>query len=69
MTAACALSTEALDGLPVFTMTDQPETCPHCGRRSNFDELSDGRQVHQCLGAQCGFQWIAEEPDDDVEEE
>ena len=34
--------------LDVFSMTDQPETCPECGCRTEFVEIPKGRQIHAC---------------------
>lgn len=32
----------------IYLMTDQPETCRLCGVRTNFEEQSDGMQIHSC---------------------
>ena len=40
--------------MDTYTMTDQPETCPKCGARSDFMEEA-GIQSHRCLG--CGEEW------------
>ena len=44
---------DELDNLPLFRMSDQPEECRHCGARTEFVELPDGDQFHECLA--CGF--------------
>lgn len=41
--------------LPVFLMTDQPTTCPQCGRRTFWTEEKSG-QLHRCDG--CAFVFI-----------
>lgn len=48
-----------LMGLPIFIMTDQPETCSGCGARSDFYETKKGSipcQHHTCLG--CQMEWL-----------
>lgn len=47
----------------VFTIGDQPATCPHCGARTDFTEDENGRQKHTCLG--CGFKFIGEFDEDE----
>jgi hypothetical protein len=53
---------------PVFLLDDeQPTTCPHCGSRTDFDELDTGghTQHHRCLNVStCGFEFIAEEEEE-----
>jgi hypothetical protein len=29
-----------------------------CGARTNFDELNNGLQIHECLNEECGYQFI-----------
>lgn len=41
-----------------FLGTDQPETCRNCGARTDFDELADEKQLHQCIT--CGMQYLLE---------
>jgi len=54
-------------GLPVYTMDDQPVTCPTCGRRPAFAVLPGGATAHACV---CGARFIAEpDTDDDSEED
>lgn len=48
----------AIAELPVFYGTEQPETCRKCGSRTNFDVLSNGLQVHQCLN--CARRYVVE---------
>jgi len=48
-----------LDDLDVFTMTDQPETCPMCGARTEFLEMPTRKQVHVCLN--CKEVFVVEE--------
>lgn len=43
--------------------TDQPTTCPLCGARTDFVELSRDKQKHTCLN--CKYEFIGEfEPQD-----
>ena len=48
--------------LPIQLMSDQPEECPHCGRRTVFAELESGHQLHVCEG--CDHVYIVEEDED-----
>jgi len=34
---------------------DNPTTCPHCGARTEFKEIEDGRQLHTCTCCQLIF--------------
>ncbi len=47
---------EVISHLPIFIGTEQPETCRNCGTRTEFDEVADQRQLHQC--ARCGNQYL-----------
>jgi hypothetical protein len=48
-----------LNELPVHVLDDeQPTTCPKCGSRTEFDELTDGRQRHACLA--CSYEFMGE---------
>jgi hypothetical protein len=49
----------------VYAATDQPETCPHCGARTDFEELADDRQLHRCLDATCGYRYIVTQPEEE----
>lgn len=51
----------------VYTATDQPETCPHCGARTDFEELEGDRQLHRCLDATCGYRYIVTHPEEEPE--
>jgi hypothetical protein len=46
-----------------FLSTDQPQTCPHCGLRTeilaDLSHTTSQIQIHQCLNERCGFQFIA----------
>lgn len=46
-----------------FYLSDQPTTCPHCGTRTDWTDLSNGVQRHTCLNTLCGFEFLAEEYD------
>ena len=58
----CKLGTQYdlmyVENLPCFTMTDQPETCPQCGRRTEWLDVGD-KQVHVCH--ECEFMYVLEE--------
>jgi rubredoxin len=45
--------------LDIFIMTDQPETCRQCGTRTEFEDLSKGKQIHRC--SNCQFTYILED--------
>jgi len=51
-------STAQLESDVVFIGTDQPETCRWCGVRTIFDELTDGRQTHECPA--CNARYLVE---------
>lgn len=45
--------------LQVFLVdNDQPTTCPTCGARTDFQEVSSWKQIHECLD--CNFKFIGE---------
>ncbi len=48
----------AIEELPVFYGTEQPETCRKCGARTDFDVLPNALQVHQCLN--CARRYVVE---------
>lgn len=52
--------------LQTFLIGEEPTTCPSCGARTEFEEIEDGLQLHQCLNEDCGKQFIGES--DDAEE-
>ena len=45
--------------LDIFIMTDQPETCRRCGTRTDFEDLSNSRQLHRCIN--CHFTYWLED--------
>lgn len=47
-------------GLERYILGDQPATCGICGARTEFDELSDGIQIHQCLNSDCLYKFVGE---------
>lgn len=47
--------------LDIFLGTDQPETCRHCGVRTEFFEMKDNRQLHHCTS--CDEVYIVENED------
>ena len=42
----------------IYLGTEQPETCRWCGARTDFDVLSSGLQVHQCMN--CAKRYVVE---------
>jgi hypothetical protein len=54
--------------IDTFLMTDQPETCRQCGRRTRWVQLGKSLQMHICEGCQYGY-LLEEEPDDITEQE
>lgn len=45
--------------LPIYLMSDQPTTCPMCGRRTHW--VGENPQRHDC---QCGYVFLVEEDED-----
>ena len=45
----------------IYFGTEQPEACRWCGERTDFDVLSIGLQVHQCLS--CAKRYLVEVED------
>ncbi len=48
--------------LDTFLMTDQPATCPKCGARTDFQEVSKDEaigviQIHQCFDKKCQYKF------------
>lgn len=44
--------------MDTYEMTDQPETCRHCGVRTNFVEYDNEYQIHKC--PECGYTYLLE---------
>lgn len=42
----------------IMLLSDQPTTCPLCGRRTAWQERPDGVQEHSCS---CGHEFLAED--------
>ncbi len=60
-----------IDYSNVLISSDQPETCPKCGARTEaiFD-LSHTRyqtQVHKCLSIECNFNFVVEKDNELLE--
>ena len=47
------------EGLDCYILGDQPTTCGKCGARTDFKELNDELQKHQCLNVSCGYTFFA----------
>ena len=48
----------ALDVMPIAADEDQPITCPKCGSRTDFKDVSARVQLHTCLG--CAYSFLCE---------
>lgn len=49
--------------LDTFLMSDQPVTCPKCGARTDFQEVSKDEamgviQIHQCFDGKCQYKFV-----------
>jgi len=47
--------------LDIYILNDHPTTCGICGDRTDFEVINDKIQLHQCLNANCGYEFIVEE--------
>lgn len=57
---------EAAEELETFIVdSDQPTTCPKCGTRTDFKELTATTQRHECLNPKCKFTFIGENQTDE----
>lgn len=45
----------------ILMLNDQPVTCPHCGSRTGWTDLDNGKQLHHCLNMKCAVWFRAEE--------
>lgn len=55
------------EGLDIFLLGDQPQTCPKCGIRTLFEEFHDEPemyQIHWCRSSTCGFRFVAIDDED-----
>jgi len=46
--------------LNIYILNDQPTTCGICGARTDFYDVTDKVQLHECLNFDCGYQFITE---------
>ncbi|MHA2218071.1 MAG: hypothetical protein ACXACY_19220 [Candidatus Hodarchaeales archaeon] len=46
---------KSLHELPTYIGNDQPTTCPKCGRRTEFIEITDDKQQHKCPSCEFEF--------------
>lgn len=44
-----------------YILSDQPTICGLCGVRTDFEEINDVTQIHECLNPECGYKFITEE--------
>lgn len=52
------------NALDCYILKDQPATCGRCGARTNFDDIVDKIQLHECLNPVCGYKFITEEDEE-----
>ena len=52
------------DYFDCYILTDQPTSCGICGSRTDFEEINDMAQIHECLNPECGHKFITEEVED-----
>ena len=45
------------EGLNCYLLDDQPTTCGKCGSRTNFEEVHEDTQIHECLNLDCGYKF------------
>jgi len=48
------------DNLDCYILNDQPTTCGLCGSRTDFEEINNRLQLHECLNPDCGYKFMAE---------
>ena len=49
------------DNLDCYILNEQPTTCGLCGARTDFEEINNMMQLHECLNPYCGYKFITEE--------
>lgn len=49
------------DYLDCYILSDQPTICGLCGVRTDFEEINDVMQIHECLNPECGYRFITKE--------
>ena len=49
------------DNLDCYILNEQPTTCGLCGARTDFEEINNMMQLHECLNPDCGYKFITEE--------
>ncbi len=49
------------EDLDCYILNDQPTSCGVCGARTDFEDIDDTIQLHQCLNPECGYKFIVEE--------
>jgi len=48
------------DPLHCYRLDGQPTTCGLCGARTDFEEINEVIQLHECLNLDCGYKFITE---------
>ena len=46
--------------LDIFILNEQPTTCSNCGASTDFEDVTEKVQLHECLNPDCGYQFITE---------
>ncbi len=54
-----------MEELEVFLSSDQPTTCPKCGRRTEIVSEVENTQLHKCPSPNCSFKFILEFENED----
>jgi hypothetical protein len=49
---------KSLHELDTFIGHEEIPNCPQCGSRTDFIELSEDKQQHQCLDSDCKFEFF-----------
>jgi hypothetical protein len=44
--------------LDIYFPTDEPETCPQCGRRTEFLRDTENHQIHEC--PECEYRYVVD---------
>jgi hypothetical protein len=55
------INDENYDALDRYILNDDPIVCCLCGARTNFHEINNVTQLHECLNSNCRYEFITEE--------
>lgn len=59
-----SMKTKSLHELPVYIFGEEIVTCPMCGSRTDFIEVDDHKQQHECLNPNCKHEFFVEFEED-----